>query len=232
MVRASRLTVLATLLAVCLLEAGCSCQRLPICGAFAFTGSKYDTSTENGIDMSLRFDFNPATCGAACSADSICYVQIVRTVDLEGGTYLYPSAEKAARATPDGWYLDRLEGKKWGYYGRNDDGTFASTLSPGGNTTPTVLVDAPRRPEMAPYIWIFWEAVSVPVTIRADASCTDRLLGYYFWGWIVAKDGSVAGPLYAPAWEPMENDVDGGVAGWNAQAPGLGNYLFPVLARL
>ena len=149
--------------------AGCSsfCAKIPSCGIFTFTGSKVDTSSVNGLDMNLSFDFNPtADCGSNCSCNTVAYIQIVRTVDMEDSTYIYPSAEKEGRANGNGWYIDRLEGKKWGYYGRNDDGTFASTLDPGSENDPAILFDAPSRGEAEPWIDIWWQAVSVPAYRR------------------------------------------------------------------
>jgi hypothetical protein len=209
-----------------------ACTPLRPCGTFSFTGTIADTSSQNGINMNLSFDFDPGVCGSRCSCNPVCYIQIVRTVDMENFTYLYPSSEKQGRATANGWYIDRLEGKKWGYYGRNDDGTFASTLDPGSDTAPTVLFDAPMRPELEPWINIWWEAVSVPVCIQDGSGCQNELLGYYFWSWLVNNAGTVTGIIDAIAWEHLDQEVDQAVAQWNVQAPGLGKNTFPAFSRL
>lgn len=209
-----------------------SCVRLEPCGSFTFTGTEYDTEYQNGVDMNISFDFNPATCSSECTCDPVCYIQIVRTVDLEDGTYLYPSSEKEDRATSDGWYIDRLAGRKWGYYGRNDDGSFASTLDTGSETEPAILYDSPRRGESEPWLNIWWQAVSIPVCIDEDSDCLNNLLGYYFWSWWVTNDGEVPGIINGIAWEPHEVAVDEAVDEWNDQAPGLGKNSFPTFSRL
>lgn len=43
------------------------------------------------------------------------------------------SEEHQARGIAYGWYVERLTGRDWGHYGRDDDGTFASNLTPGNN---------------------------------------------------------------------------------------------------
>jgi hypothetical protein len=208
-----------------------ACTSLKRCGEFTFTGTKVDTSDQNGIDMNVSFDFNPADCGSPCTCNPVCYIQIVRTVDMETFTYIYPSSEKQDRATANGWYIDRLEGKKWGYYGRNDDGSFASTLDPGSETDPAILFDGPRR-QSEPWLNIWWEAVSVPVCIQSGSGCANKLLGYYFWSWLVDTAGTVTGIVNAVAWEPLEQETDAAVGRWNAQAPGLGKNTFPAFTRL
>jgi hypothetical protein len=222
------------LFAFVLLLPACSnvCKPLSACGTFTFTGTKVDTPETNGLDMSLSFAFTPSACGSSCTCNTVCYVQMVRTVDMETMEYIYPSDEKKNRATGNGWYVDRLEGKIWGYYGRNDDGSFAGTLTPGSDTTPAILVDSPSRPEVEPWIHIWWQAVSVPVCIQPGSGCVNKLLGYYFWSWLVDASGKVSDPIHARAWEPLQTEFDSAVSAWNTQAPTLGKNTFPAFTRL
>ena len=221
-------------LMVVLLLAGCEriCTPVPRCGTFTFTGTKVDTSTQNGVDMNVSFDFNPDGCSSTCTCDPVCYVQIVRTVDMDTSVYIYPTSEKEDRANANGWYIDRIPDRIWGYYGRNDDGSFASTLNPGSETDPTILFDSPRRPEDEPWIDIWWQAVSAPVCIQSGSGCQNNLLGYYFWSWIVEPNGTTSDPIHAVAWENLDDEVDSAVTEWNAQAPGLGKNTFPAFTRL
>lgn len=208
------------------------CVVVEACGAFSFTGTESDTSTRNGIDMNISFDFNPGTCGSTCTCDPVAYIQIVRTVDFDTFAYLYPSSEKEDRATSEGWYLDRLAGRIWGYYGRFDNGTFASSLDTGTEADPAILYDSPRRSESEPWLGIWWQAVSVPVCIEAGSGCENNLLGYYFWSWLVNDGGTVTGILDWVAGPTLADAVDDGVAEWNTQAPGLGKNTFPAFTRL
>jgi hypothetical protein len=208
-----------------------ACDPIEPCGTFDFEGTVDDGAGENSLPMSLAFDFDPAACGPADTCTLVAYVQIVRTVDMEDFTYLYPSSEKEDRATGNGWYIDRVAGKIWGYYGRNDNGSFASNLSPGSDTTDATLFDTPSRPEVEPWLDMFWQAVSVPVCLDGGSSYSDNLLGYYFWSWLVDSAGTATGPLAFTGQEFHHDEVDAAVGEWNAQAPGLGKNQFPAFNR-
>src|SRR2546430_2443122 len=125
----------------------CGNPTLP-CGNFAFNGSP---NGNRGIDATVTFNFSPASCKApAASSTTMAYVQIVRIIDLSNGNYLAPNSDQQNRivtgradATLNGWAVDRLSERIWGYYGRNNDGTFASTLTPGNDSTAAVLRDSP-----------------------------------------------------------------------------------------
>lgn len=204
------------------------------CGTFTYNHLQIDDqASSNGIEMTLDFDFNPSDCGAACACNRVCYIQIVRAVNQEDGSYLYASSEKEERATAEGWYIDRVPGKIWGYYGRNDDGSFGGNLTPGTDATNAQLYDFPRRSEVEPWIGFTWSAVSVPACIENAAStCNNKLLGFYAWNWIVEDDGSVVAPLNWNAAKGLKDQVDLAVSEWNIQAPGLGKNVFPAFTRL
>lgn len=224
------------LLAGCLLGLALtfsSCEKIDPCGTFTFTGEASDGDDLNGLDMDISFAFDPELCASDCSADKICYIQIVRTYNFDDGTYSYISEEHEARAIDYGWYVDRLSGKAWGYYGRNDDGTFAGTLTPGDNDSPAILVDFPKRNDDTREIW--WQAVSAPVSIDGgENSCNNNFLGYYFWSWFVDEDGVVTNDhvIDGVAWENLHTTVDDAVAAWNTQAPDLDHNLFPAFDKL
>ncbi|MEE9128782.1 MAG: hypothetical protein V3T84_02100 [Phycisphaerales bacterium] len=207
------------------------CPPINPCGVFVYTGSIVDTSS-NGVDMSLSFDFDPAACGRSCSSELIPYVQMVRTWSFEDGTPLYPSAEKEDRATKNGWYIDRVAGRIWGYYGRNDDGSFAPYLTPGTNSTLAVLGDSPRRPDSSPWLNIWWHAVSVTVDIDSASSCEDEFLGYYTWGWFVDSGGTVTNQHDSVAWKSLGRTMFDAVDEWNLQAPGLVKNNFPAFTSM
>ncbi len=224
-----RIGLLSFLMAIFLIV---GCTTIPPCGDFTFTGTEFDTTDSNGVDASVYFAFDPGDCECECECDLIPYVQIVRTWSFDDAMPLYPSTEKEDRATANGYYIDRIAGRKWGYYGRNDDGTFALYLTPGSNTTDAVLLDSPRRPESSPWLNIWWQAVSAPVCIDAEASCQNHLLGYYFWSWVVNSDGTVTGIIDLNAWESLDNEFSAAVGEWNGQAPGLGKNRFSRFARM
>jgi hypothetical protein len=214
------------------LLSGCGPASVP-CGTFNFTGAPI---SNGGINCQVSFAFDPAQCSApACNCNTICYIQIVRIIDQDTGNFLQPFSEQAnrmvtgnANQTFNGWAVDRLFGRKWGYYGRNDDGTFAGTLTPGSNTTAAVLRDTPQG--WAARSW--FDAVSVPVCIDANSGCNNRLLGFWYWMFIVKDDGSGGDPFSEIGREWHRDAFDLCVQLWNNQAPGLTKHVFPVMSRL
>lgn len=217
---------------VALLTSGCGPATQP-CGTFTFTGAPH---TSRGIDMTLNFDFNPATCSApACTTNTVPYVQIVRIIDLNTGNFLSPNTQQTNRivtgrsaATLNGWAVDRLSGRVWGYYGRNNDGTFASTLTPGSNTTDAILRDSPSGwPDRS-----WFDAVSVPVSIDPSSTCVNELAGYYYWFFAVGSAGDVSDPIHKIGVEWNRDAFDESVIEWNNDAPGLGKNTFPAFSRM
>lgn len=210
----------------------CGPATLP-CGTFTFTGSPH---ANRGINMTLNFAFDPVACGApATNATTIAYVQIIRIIDQDTGAFLQPNSDQQNRivtgqsASLNGWAIDRLSGRVWGYYGRNNDGTFSATLTTGSNTTDAILRDTPSGwPDNS-----WFDAVSVPVCLVGDATCQDRLIGYYFWLFIVDSAGVVSGnPLNYVARDWHRDAVDLSVTEWDNDAPGLGNNGFPAFSRM
>jgi hypothetical protein len=220
------------LVAASWLLAGCGPASVP-CGTFTFWGVPH---TNRGISDSVAFAFDPAACGApACVADTIAYVQIVRIIDLATGNFLAPNSDQANRivtgnATPamNGWAVDRLAGRVWGYYGRNNNGTFAGTLTPGSNAVVAMLRDVPSGwPDRS-----WFDAVSVPVCIDGDSPCVNQLLGYYYWLFTVGVGGTVGNPFSEIGRQWHRDAVDLAVVEWNADAAGLGKNAFPAFTRM
>jgi hypothetical protein len=159
----------------------------------------------------------------------------VRIIDLDTGNFVSPGPQQQARTVTgqtnpayNGWAVDRLEGKKWGYYGRNDDGSFASSLTPGGNLSPAILRDFPS-------LWpdnTWFDAVDVPISIDTKSDCANNGLGYDYWLFIVNTGGSVGDPFNEIARDWHRDAVDLAVANWNANAPALGKNLFPNFVRM
>ena len=74
--------------------------------------------------MGITFTPDPALC----AADEIAFVQTAKTVDTTTG--VDPSPNHPNRNLPDYTHLDRVAGKKFGWYGYMDD------ESKSGNVTP------------------------------------------------------------------------------------------------
>ena len=203
------------------------------CGQFAFSGAAH---TNRGIQMTLNFDFDPPTCAApACNCGKVAYVQIIRILDIDTGNYLAPNSDQQNRivtgqstARLNGWAVDRLAGRNWGYYGRNNDGAFASTLTTGSNATDAILRDTPSGwPDQS-----WFDAVSVPVCINAAATCVNQLCGFYYWFFLVDGSGDTSDPFDKIAVDWHRDAVDEAVDEWNTDAPGLGKNSFPTFTRM
>jgi hypothetical protein len=148
---------------------------------------------------------------------------------------MQPFAEQANRmvtgdpdATQNGWAVDRLFGMAWGYYGRNDNGTFNTNITVGSNTATAILRDRPSG-------WptnTWFDAVSIPVCIDSGASCNNRLLGYYYWLFIVNPDGTTGDPFDEIGVTWMQTAFNKAVVEWNNDAPGLGKHSFPAMSPL
>jgi len=226
-----RKLLLLSIVGAIVLAAGCGKTTHP-CGTFTFSGSPNGARGEN---ISTSFAFSPAVCNSNCTTNTIAYIQIVRIIDIDTGDFLAPSTQQHDRivtgladATQNGWAVDRIDGRVWGYYARNNDGTFASYLTTGSNTTPAVLGDGPSGwPDNS-----WFDAVDVPVSIDANSTCINNLLGYYYWLFAVASGGSTGSPINEIGVDWNQTAVDNAVAKWNATAPGVGKNVFPAFTRL
>lgn len=224
---------LAAVLLTLPLAAACGAPTQP-CGTFAFTGTPH---SDRGIDMSLDFTFNPGTCSATGSptAQTVAFVQIVRIIDRSNGNFLAPNSDQQNRIvtgqsnTPlNGWAIDRLSGRNWGYYGRNNDGTFASTVTTGSSTSIATLRDRPSGwPNNS-----WFDAVTVPVCLQGNTACQDRLVGYFYWLFIVDSTGSVGNPINQIGVDWNQGAVDESVTEWNNDASALGKNAFPTFSRM
>lgn len=237
-----------------LLATGCGNPTAP-CGTFTFNGSPY---TPGGVFVTNSFAFNPSACGSSCTTNTIAFIQIIRIIDIETGEYLQPTSQQAARmvinapsppsgppptpvmtpvgvtglvpSTLNGWAVDRIDGRVWGYYGGNNDGTFSSDDVTGSNSSPAVLTDNP-------YHWYAntrFDAIDVPVCIDPRSSCVNNLLGYYYWLWAVGENANAAGSApfseIGVTWTQQAAAL--AIAQWNATAPGVGKNVFPAFTNL
>lgn len=229
--RCMRFVTVAVTVAL-LISAGCGKPTVP-CGGFTFSGTP-----KGQFQMKVAVDFssNPSACGASCSCNKIAWVQIVRIIDIASGDFLAPNSDQANRtvtgqadATLNGWAVDRVSNRKWGYFGRFDDGTFDSDVIVGSNSTPAILTDEPGW--MGPdNTW--FDFVTVPVCIDSEASCNNRLLGLYYWLFTVQAGGGTGGPFNEIGVDWNVNSFNAAVAMWNSQAPGLGKNSFPSMSPL
>lgn len=216
---------------LCVPLAGCGTATVP-CGQFTFTGAPDGGS---GINLTQSFQFGPAPCATACTTNTIAYVQIMRAHDMDTGEDLQPSAEQSARMITgdsrpafNGWAVDRIDNRIWGYYGRNNDGAFSGTLTPGSNASPAVLLDHPSG--WPAHSW--FDAIDVPVCIDAGSSCVNKELGFDYWLFFIDPSGVAGAPFEEIARTWHADVAELAIARWNATAPGVGKNTFPAFTRM
>jgi hypothetical protein len=211
---------LAVVLAlICLLP---SCQSTLECGAWTFIGTpNADASPNDSFPLSSSFVFNPASCGKSCQCTTDAMIQMVWVYDAADQTYLVGYGESLAWADSNGWMIDQqpLIGWAEGWYGLNNDGTtFDSGYNAvGSNGTPNTLNDSPGGQPANTYFY----AVDVAACFKSDG-CQNRILGYYFWSWIIDDSGVGQKFITAPAWQDLNIEFQSAVAAWNAWAPTSG----------
>lgn len=189
------------------------CQPTEDCGSWTFSGTPGDHS----FSVSAAFDFTPATCGKNCECTTDCIIQMVWVYNEDDRTNVYATSqpEASARATPNGWTIDQLEGWAYAYYGLNNDGTFDNGYNPpGSNNNPTTLFDLPGG---WPNNTLFY-AFDVAVCYKSK-TCENHILGYYFWSWSIDNDGNSTQFIAAPGWKDLDQEFQVAVTGWNNWAP-------------
>jgi hypothetical protein len=224
-------TYLVILCGVILLFSNCGKPTLP-CGTFTFTGTALPQG--GGSTANVSFNFDPSVCSSTCNCNTICYVQIVRVIDETTGNFLAPNSDQQNRivtgrpeATLNGWAVDRLAGRNWGYYGRDNDGSFSGITS-GSNSSAAVLFDMPNG--WGANDWL--DFVSVPVCIQDGSACVNNLLGYYYWLIIIGNDGHNGNPFNEIGVDWNKDSFDAAVTEWNTDAPGLSKTSFPAFTRM
>lgn len=214
------LAVLACLVSGCLT----ACQPTLECGSWTFTGTPNSLASPNDkFPVNSAFVFNPANCGKQCQCNTDAMIQMVRVYDVDEQMFLAGSGESTAWADANGWMIDQTVFDGWasGYYGENNDGTFDPGYNTvGSNGTANTLYDEPGG-------WgastIFYSLdVAVCVKGNQDQSCQNRILGYYFWSWVIDDKGVGQKFITAPAWKDLDTEFQSAVAAWNKWAPTSG----------
>jgi hypothetical protein len=206
------------------------------CGKWTFSG----TPVGNTFPLSSAFSFDPSSCRASCNDSQDVMVQMTWVYDADTHTNLYASDQpQGARSTADGWSIDRINGAAHGYYGLQNNGMFyPGWNTPGSNGTANTLFDEPGG--WGPDTWFY--AVDVAVTYDSK-SCNDRILGYYFWSYVMNSNDVGQTFITAPAWKDLDSEFRSALTAWNNWSPtsgsesdGTGTFdhaiAFPSLANL
>jgi hypothetical protein len=143
-------------------------------------------------------------------ATTIAFVQIVKVTNMTYG------AREKARVTDGGWSVDRLEGKKYGWYGLEDSGKWdPREVSPGSSPMPykdAELIDVPGS-KTCPAKW-YYETFAI-----AKDGDGGTVLGGLEWGFDANNMGKLQShPVkFIPKQTP---EFLAAITAWNAQAKG------------
>jgi len=144
-------------------------------------------------------------------------IQMTWVYDATNQTNLYAS-NTGSHSDANGWTIDQLDGWAYAYYSLQNDGTFSATYGlPGSNGTASALDDTPSGWPANTYFY----AVDVPVCYSSK-TCQNRILGYYFWSYILDSNDVGQKFITAPAWKELDTEFQDAVAAWNAWAPTSG----------
>ena len=207
--------LLARASAVCLVCLLVGCQNTQECGTWSFSG----TPSGNTFPLTTAFTFNPATCGKNCTCNKDPIIQMVFVYDATNHMNVYASDQpQGARSDAHGWSIDQINGWAYAYYSLQNNGTFSATYGlPGSNGTASTLMDAPSGWPANTYFY----AVDVPVCYSSQ-TCQNKILGYYFWSYILDNNDQGQKWVIGPAWKDLDTEFQNAVAAWNAWAPKSG----------
>lgn len=180
-----------------------------------------DAAKGRGYEYPMDIWFTPEP--GAVAAEEIAFVQTARTVDTTTG--VDPSPNHPHRNMPDYNHLDRVAGKKWGWYGYMDD------ESPSGNVTPWKKSD-PKKPawlwdgpswNRGNMTWLYETAAvcrkGSPDTAARKGDKPGFVYAVVTWGFKVDNNLKVT-PLPTEVWNKPTDDFKEAVRLWNVQAAG------------
>ncbi|MGH3549367.1 MAG: hypothetical protein ACRDQU_14910 [Pseudonocardiaceae bacterium] len=213
-------SVLQVAIAGELLGRGVPATKVSAGTAFGKLEAKVDESKggdkARNIDYSYKITitFTPDT--AVIDADEIAFIQTTRLVETASGSNADPEATNQKRQTPSATSVDRLSGKKQGWYGMNDEGTDSGTMTVWKRSAPATpawmqdhaVWDEPNT------TWRF----ETMVVCRSGADA-GKVYGVVTWGFTVDADLKLT--EQAPTVTNRQStEATKAVGKWNDQAAG------------
>jgi hypothetical protein len=209
--------ILTLVASFCFWFTGCTgCPPTQECGTWVFTG----TPSGSSFPLSCAFTFTPANCGKTCDCSQDPIIQMTWVYDANEQKNVYASEQpQGTRSDANGWAIDQLNGWAYAYYSLQNDGTFSADYGlPGSNGMPSTLKDTPGNWPANTYFY----AVDVSVCYSSK-TCENKILGYYFWSYILDNNDVGQKFITAPAWKDLDTEFQNVVAAWNGWAPTSGS---------
>jgi hypothetical protein len=172
-------------------------------------------SAGSGYSFEINIAFTPNPKVVTC--DEISFVQTSRVVQPGTNTNKEYMEPQNSRRNANNEAVDRIKTRKQGWYGYNNDGTHASTITPGkSSTTPVIAAKFYDKPSdaMTNVSFNFETAV-----IAKSGSQANLVYSVIKWGFDVDAAGAVTAHTVT-----VEDRVSAGfgtaVDAWNKQAAG------------
>ncbi len=193
-------------------------------GTEAIKGNKYgdwDFTQKNtnaaragaGYVSEVTITFKPKD---KCACDEIAFVQTTRGTDTTTGKHEEARDNFKNRMTSDGWTIDRVDRRKYGWYGYDNDDT-ASGITPGkaapGSLVDAVLFDAPG------FSRVNWRREFEACAICKKGKDALNVYGCLTWGYEADKDGKLTS-LKVGVTDGPSKAFTAAVDAWNDQAKG------------
>jgi hypothetical protein len=131
-----------------------------------------DKATDTSYAYTINITFTPDT--TVVDAEEIAFIQTVRLVETASGSNKDPEETNTKRQTPSATSVDRIRGKKHGWYGMKDDGTCGSKLTTWTKSAP-----------------------AAPATMQDRSSWNQPDTTWQFETMVVCRSGADAGTVYA-----------------------------------
>jgi len=177
------------------------------------TDKDNDTTKSCGINIDVTYTPPPHI-----KSNKIGFVQMMKCLKGDGTPLLFENEKPRAtdaKSGDEGWAVDRLAGKKQGYYGMEDSGAAGGNLKLGSRTDKDNAVDA-----------FMHDRISLPRQAGKTAGCTamtfaidiehGKYLGGFCWGYSVDASGKVTGNALVAG--DMGEVQRAAIKAWNEQA--------------
>lgn len=179
----------------------------------------------------IAISFLPDT--AVVDADEIAFIQTIRLVETTSGANRDPDERSKRRQTPSATSVDRLAGKRHGWYGMNDDGTGGTMLTVWKRSVPATPARMRDRAswDQPNTTWQFETMVA-----GRSGTHTGTVFAVVTWGFTVDANLKLTEHARTVTNKPSV-EATTAVGKWNAQAAGSvfdrntpGQIPLPVLA--
>lgn len=184
----------------------------PPFGTWTMTQKNTDGTSTTAYNSEVEIYFEPDTKKVSC--DEIAFVQNFKVTDSGTKKSVDPRENFKNRKTADEWTIDRMENKKHGWYGVNNDGTSQSNLTPWVSSDPTkkaYLYDQPGS-SIADTKWEFESCA-----ICKKGTEADTVYGCKTWGFDVDSSYKLTSHTSTET-DKQSSEFTAAVEEWNKQA--------------